>query len=94
MNLRNIKKDIEYVLGAFLEDCSLVATVNANADENALEGLFEEAVALFNTLKDRANAKGLKRTDFAQIRKDLLVESDKLYEKLSQVVKEAVEPKA
>ena len=28
MNLRDIKKDIDYVLSAFIEDCSIVAAVN------------------------------------------------------------------
>ena len=90
MNLRDIKKDIEYVLGAFIEDCSLVGTVNPNVDEDALAGLFDESVDLFNDLKDRVNAKGLKKADFVQIRKDLLVKTDELYEKLSKVVKESV----
>lgn len=90
MKLRDIKKDIEYVLGAFIEDCSLVGTVNPNVDEEALAGLFDESVDLFNDLKDRVNAKGLKRADFTQIRKDLLVKTDELYEKLSKAVKESV----
>lgn len=91
MNLRNIKKDIEYVLGAFIDDCTLVGTVNPNVDENDVAGLIEESVDLFNGLKDRVNAKGMKKADFAQVRKDLLVKTDELYEKLSKLVKESVE---
>ena len=33
MNLRDIKKDIEYVIGAFIDDCSLFSVVNKSADE-------------------------------------------------------------
>ena len=91
MNLRGIKKDIEYVLGAFIEDCSIVGTVNEKVDEGSLTGLVEEAVDLFNDLKDRVNARGMKKADFTQIRQDLLIKTDELYEKLSKVVKESVE---
>ena len=45
MNLRDIKKDIEYVLGAFIDDCSVFATVNQKVSDDELAGLFEEAVS-------------------------------------------------
>ena len=56
MNLREIKKDIEYVLGAFIEDCSVFAAVNPNAADKSVEALIDEAVALYNELKDKVNA--------------------------------------
>ena len=34
MNLRDIKKDIDYVLSAFIEDCTLVAAVNSKVSED------------------------------------------------------------
>lgn len=33
MNLRDIKKDIEYVIGAFIDDCSLFSAINQKADD-------------------------------------------------------------
>ena len=42
MNLRNIKKDIDYVLSAFIEDCTVVATVNTKASYEDIEKLYEE----------------------------------------------------
>lgn len=57
MNLRGIKKDIEYVLGAFIEDCSVVATVNSNVAPAAVGSLMEEAIDLYNELRDKVNAK-------------------------------------
>ena len=56
MNLRDIKKDIEYVLGAFIDDCSVFATVNPKASDDDLANLFEEAADLYNELKDKVNA--------------------------------------
>ena len=46
MNLRDIKKDIEYVIGAFVDDCTLFLNVNPgkNADEIAVvsDGMITE----------------------------------------------------
>ena len=53
MNLRNIKKDIDYVLSAFIEDCSLVAAVNSKVTEDQASALMEEAVDLYNELRDK-----------------------------------------
>ena len=97
MNLRDIKKDIEYVLGAFIDDCSVFATVNPNAGDEELSGLLDEAIDLYNELKDKVNAKieGPKGAYFSALRKEVLEKTDALYEKLSEVVKKAAEaPKA
>lgn len=90
MNLRNIKKDIEYVLGAFIDDCSLFATINPATSEVELAELFDEAVELYNELKDKVNAKeteGKKRAYYVALRKEMLEKTDALYAKLSEIVK-------
>ena len=88
MNLREIKKDIEYVLGAFIEDCSVFATVNPKSSEEEIEALVDEAVALYNDLKDRVNSKEAKgKAYFLAVRKDHLEKTDALYEKLRAAVK-------
>jgi hypothetical protein len=91
MNLRDIKKDIEYVLGAFIDDCSVFAMVNPKASDDDLANLFEEAADLYNELKDKANAEveGSKKAYFTALRKELLDKTDALYEKLSDVVKKS-----
>jgi len=91
MNLRDIKKDIEYVIGAFIDDCSVFCAVNPAADDEALGGLFDEAVDLYNELKDKVNAnvEGKKAAYYASIRKELLEKTDALYEKLSAMVKKS-----
>ena len=78
MNLRDIKKDIEYVLGAFIDDCGVFATINAKASDEELAGLFEEAADL---------VEGSKKAYFTALRKEVLDKTDALYEKLSEVVK-------
>ena len=51
MNLRDIKKDIEYVLSAFVEDCSVVACVNPKVTDGSVSELMEEAIELYNELR-------------------------------------------
>lgn len=92
MNLRDIKKDIEYVLSAFVEDCTVVATVNDRIDDSAAAELMEEAIALYNELRDKVNVKvdGSRKAYYNELRKEILTKTDALYEKLSAAVKEAV----
>ena len=75
MNLRDIKKDIEYVIGAF-----------ANAD--GIANLIDGAVDLFNDLRDKlAHPEGNKKAFYNGVRKELLEKTDALYDKLSEAVK-------
>jgi len=93
MNLRNIKKDIDYVLSAFIEDCTVVAAVNTKASSEDMEKLYEEAVNLYNELRDKVNAKPAEvkvKTYYTALRKEILEKTDALYEKLSAVVKSAL----
>lgn len=92
MNLRDIKKDIEYVLSAFVEDCSVVACVNPQVTDESVSGLLEEAIDLFNELRDKVNVKpeGSRKAYYNDLRKEVLTRTDALYEKLSAAVKEAV----
>ena len=92
MNLRDIKKDIEYVLSAFVEDCSVVACVNPKVTDSHVSELMEEAIELYNELRDKVNAKieGSKKTYYNELRKEVLTKTDALYEKLSAAVKKAV----
>ena len=91
MNLRDIKKDIEYVLGAFIEDCSVVAAVRPSTDET-VAALMEEAIELYNELRDKVSAKvdGNKKAYFNSLRKEILEKTDALYTKLSEAVRDAV----
>ena len=97
MNLRDIKKDIEYVLSAFVEDCSIFATVNPKASEDSIAKLLDEAVATYNEFKTKVNEKkieGSKKIYFLNLRKELLQKTDALYEQLSQAVKSASKEEA
>ncbi len=91
MNLRGIKKDIDYVLGAFIEDCSVVTAVNSNVAEAKVGSMMEEAIDLYNELRDKVNAKfeGSGKVYYTALRKEILTKTEALYEKLSAAVKES-----
>ena len=88
MNLRDIKKDIEYVIGAFVDDCALFLTVHPDKNADAIADLIDGAVDLYNELRDQVGRpEGNKRAFYDGIRKQLLEGTDALYDKLSEAVK-------
>ena len=93
MNLRDIKKDVQYVIGAFVDDCTLFLNVNPgsqNADKIA--DLIDQAVDLYNELRDKivsAPKEGVKAY-YAAISKELLEKTDGLYDQLAAAVKEGL----
>lgn len=89
MNLRVIKKDIEYFVGEFIDDCTLFAALNPDKNNDDLAKVIDEAVDLYNDLKDKVNhpAEGVKPSvHFAALRKEMFEKLDELCEKLSSVV--------
>lgn len=88
MNLRDIKKDIEYLIGEFIDDCSLFISLNPHKDADKVSGIIDEAVELYNNLKDKINnpADGAKRSYYNGIRRELIEKLDELSEKLSSVI--------
>ena len=88
MNLRDIKKDIEYVIGAFVDDCALFLTVHPGKKADEIADLIDGAVDLFNDLRDQVNKpEGNKRAFYDGVRKQLLEKADALYDRLSEAVK-------
>ncbi|MBQ9893237.1 MAG: hypothetical protein IJM35_08810 [Bacteroidales bacterium] len=92
MNLRDIKKDIEYFVGAFVDDCALFLNVNPGKQTEKITDLIDKAVDLYNDLRDSiGKAEGNKKAYFDNLRKEMLTKLDGLYEELSAAVKEGVE---
>ena len=87
MNLRVIKKDIEYFIGEFIDDCSLFVAINPSQDTDAVAAIIDEAVDLYNDLKNKVNhPEGAKKAYYENIRKELFAGIDALCEKLSEVI--------
>lgn len=88
MNLRDFKKDVEYAVGEFVDDCALFICTNPKHDSERTEAILNEAIDLYNEFKDKAcvKAEGNKKAYFNGLRKDMLERVDALYERLSAEV--------
>ena len=90
-SLRGIKKDIEYVISAFVDDCALFLSVHPGKNADAVADLIDGAVDLYNELRDKlGKPEGSKRAYYDGIRKELLERTDGLYDKLSEAVKKGL----
>ena len=87
MNLRVFKKDIEYFVGEFIDDCALFIALNPHKDAEEISDIVDEAVDLYNDLKQRANhPEGNKKAYYTGLTKEMFGKLDTLCEKLSAVV--------
>ena len=87
MNLRVFKKDIEFFVGEFIEDCALFEALNPHKDADQISDIIDEAVDLYNELKCKANhPEGNKKAFYAALTKEMFEKIDTLCEKLSAVV--------
>ena len=90
MNLRVFKKDIEFFVGEFIDDCALFIALNPHKDVDEIAEIVDEAVDLYNELKCKANhAEGNKRAYYNALTKEMFEKIDALCEKLSAVVAKA-----
>ena len=87
MNLRVFKKDIEYFVAEFIDDCALFVALNPSKDVDEISNIIDEAVELYNSLKQRANhPEGNKKAFYRNLTKEMFEKLDELCEKLSAVV--------
>lgn len=87
MNLRVIKKDIEYFIEEFLDDCALFISLNPKKNSEEINKIIDEAVDLYNELKAKINhPEGTKRSYYNSIRKEMFDRLDSLSEKLSETI--------
>lgn len=84
-NVRNLKKDINYVLGDIIEAVYIHEMTTDGKPTPQTNGLIDEAIGAFDTLITKVNAKGVenKKAHFAQIHKDLEATANQLVEKIN-----------
>ena len=86
-NLRVIKKDIEYFIGEFIDDCTLFLALNPDRNSDAIAAIIDESVDLYNSLKDKVNhPEEPKKAHYRAVRNDLFAGLDQLCEKLSAAI--------
>ena len=91
MNLRDFKKEVEYFIGEFVDDCTLFIAINPHKSTDKMFDVQNAAIDLYNDMKDKANAKVEKKDRknwFAGLRKEMYEKLDALYEQLSAIVSE------
>jgi len=84
-SIRNLKKDINYVLGDLIEAVYLVELSRTSRPDEATASLIEEALVAFDGFMARVNEKPetAKKQHFQQIRKDLEQTARQLIEKIN-----------
>lgn len=86
-NIRNLKKDINYVLGDIID--AVVIWQMTNPEENTQKGeeIINEAVETFDDLILKVNQKGVanKKMHFKQINQDLEIRAIAMIEKINKL---------
>jgi len=84
-NVRNLKKDINYVLGDIIEAVYIWEYANADKDTKKSEAIIDEAISAFDELIEKVNAKNVdnQKVHFKGIAKDLEAKGKALIEKVN-----------
>jgi len=86
-SIRNLKKDINYVLGDIIEECYTWELLNPKADTKKSEAIIDEAIAAFDNLIDKIHLKDVdkKKNHFKNIEAELEKTADKLIGKVNKL---------
>jgi len=86
-NVRNLKKDINYVLGDIIEAVYIWEYANTDKGTKKSEALIDEAIATFDQLIEKVNAKKVKnqKVHFKSIAQDLENKGKALIEKVNKL---------
>lgn len=86
-NVRNLKKDINYVLGDIIEAVYVWELTNASKDNKKSEAIIDEAIATFDELITKVNAKNVDnvKAHFKTINNELEAKGNALIEKINQL---------
>ena len=86
-NVKNLKKDINFVIGDIIDAIYLREMIVNGKPTEASQQMIDEAIALFDELIARVNAKNVenKKAHFTQINKDLEIKGLQLVEKINSL---------
>lgn len=84
-NVKNLKKDINYVLGDIIEAVYIWEMSTAGKPTEASEALIDEAIVTFDSLIAKVNAKNVenKKAHFKQIHAELEQSANQLVTKIN-----------
>ena len=86
-SIKNLKKDINYVLGDIIEECYTWELLNPKADPKAAEAIIDEAIAAFDTLIANVNSNDVenKKSHYKNINSELEKTANKLIKKINKL---------
>ena len=86
-SIKNLKKDVNYILGDVIEECYTWELFNPKADKKASEAIIDEAIEAFDTLIEMINAKDIenKKAHFKSVEASLEATANKLIERVNQL---------
>jgi len=84
-SVKNLKKDINFVLADIIEECYAWQLVNAEKDDFKAEEIIDEAIATFDSLIEEVNAKNIenKKAHFNTIQSKLVAKGNELIAKIN-----------
>ena len=86
-NIRNLKKDINYVLGDIIEAVYIWEYSNTSKDTKKSEAIIDDAISTFDELITKVNANSIenKKTHFKSIQKDLEEKGRALIDRINKL---------
>jgi len=93
-SIKNLKKDIDYLIFEVVSDCFTAMSVKPDKNSDKLLKIISDAINLRNELFSRLNHPDGKNNPvkvkkyFRKLRSDLVVGVDKLFDQISQAIKD------
>ncbi len=86
-NIRDLKKDINYVLGDIIEAVYIIEASNEKQGSKAGSAIIEGAISTFDDLMAKVNQKGVEdhKAHFKGVREELEKEARALVDKLNKL---------
>ncbi|WP_242085382.1 hypothetical protein [Aestuariivivens sediminis] len=86
-NVRDLKKDINYVLGDIIEAVYIWEYENTDKDAKQSEAIIDEAIEIFDELIAKVNAKGIEnpKAHFKSINQELEARGNALIAKIGKL---------
>ncbi|WP_372745870.1 hypothetical protein [Lutibacter sp.] len=86
-SVKNLKKDINYVLGDIIEECYVWELLNPKVDTKNAEAIIDEAITTFDALIEKVNKKNIadKKAHFKAINVEFESAATSLLEKINSL---------
>ncbi|MDR0724877.1 MAG: hypothetical protein LBF59_02570 [Prevotellaceae bacterium] len=90
-SIRNLKKDIVYLVSEVISDSQLFILLNPKQNDNKAYSVIEDAVDMYNLMIQRANHPDgkdnpkLVKQHYRTLRADLLSQTHNLFERISKL---------